>query len=128
MTPFAERVRELRKRKGVTQKQMAAALDVSPAYLSALEHGRRGVPTWPMIQKIIGYFNVIWDEADELQVLAMQSHSRVVVDTVGLSPRATELANLLAFSIDRLDDETLEGLTLRLRAALARKPAGQNRD
>lgn len=128
MTPFAERIRELRRQKGVTQKQMAAALGVSAAYLSALEHGRRGVPTWPMIQKIIGYFNIIWDEADELQLLAMQSHARVVVDTVGLSPRATELANLLAHVIDRLDDETLEGLTLRLRAALARRSAGQKRD
>ena len=38
MTPFAEAVRKLRARKGVTQKEMAAALNVSPAYLSALEH------------------------------------------------------------------------------------------
>lgn len=128
VTPFAERIRELRLRKGVTQKEMAAALGVSAAYLSALEHGRRGVPTWPMIQKIIGYFNVIWDEADELQALALQSHARVVVDTVGLSPRATELANLLASSVERLDEETLESLTLRLRAALARQPKPQKSD
>ena len=45
MTPFGLRVRELRTAKGVTLKEMAAALDVSSAYLSALEHGRRGRPT-----------------------------------------------------------------------------------
>lgn len=122
MTPFGERVRELRRLKGTSQKEMAAALGVTPAYLSALEHGRRGAPTWPMVQKIIGYFNVIWDEADELQALASQSLGRVVVDTAGLSPRATELANMLAGAIDRLDEATLDELLLRVKAALARRP------
>ena len=87
MTPFGERLRELRRAKGVTQKEMAAALGVSAAYLSALEHGRRGVPSWAMVQKIIGYFNIIWDDAEELQRLAETSDPRVVIDTAGLSPR-----------------------------------------
>ena len=48
-----------------------------------------------------GYFNVIWDDAEELERLAETSHPRVIVDTSGLSPAATELANLLAaLSID----------------------------
>lgn len=126
MTPFGEKVRELRRLKGATQKDMAAALGVTPAYLSALEHGRRGAPTWPMVQKIIGYFNVIWDEADELQALAARSHGRVVVDTAGLSPRATEFANLLAGAVDRLDEATLDDLLLRMQAALARRRRDQN--
>ena len=57
-------------KKGVTQKQMAKSIGVSAAYLSALEHGHRGIPTWLMLQQIIGYFGVIWDEAEELQDLA----------------------------------------------------------
>jgi transcriptional regulator with XRE-family HTH domain len=67
MTPFGERMRQLRKRKGVSQKEMADAIGVSAAYLSALEHGKRGKPTWPLVQKIIGYFNVIWDDAAEVE-------------------------------------------------------------
>ena len=78
MTPFGERLRELRRAKGVSQKQMAASLGVSAAYLSALEHGRRGMPSWAMVQKIIGYFNIIWDDAEELQRLADTSDPRVV--------------------------------------------------
>ncbi len=108
MTPFGEKLRELRRAKGVTQRDMARALGVSAAYLSALEHGRRGMPSWPMIQKIIGYFNVIWDDADQLHKLAVKSHPRVVVDTSGLSPEATELANLLSRHIGQLDSRTLE--------------------
>ena len=41
MTPLGLKLRELRRKKGVSQKEMAAALGVSAAYLSALEHGRR---------------------------------------------------------------------------------------
>jgi len=111
MTPFGVRMRELRAAKGVTQKQMAAALGVSPAYLSALEHGRRGAPNWALVQKIVGYFNVIWDEAEALQYLAAVSHPRAVVDTSGLSPKATMLANRLAGEIGRLDGATLDALT-----------------
>ena len=66
MTPFGEKLRALRRERGVSQKDMAAAIGVSAAYLSALEHGRRGAPTWTLIQKIIGYFNIIWDDAEEL--------------------------------------------------------------
>ncbi|MFZ1773573.1 MAG: helix-turn-helix transcriptional regulator [Rhizobiaceae bacterium] len=120
MTPFGERMRQLRAEKRVTQKDMAAAIGVTPAYLSALEHGRRGAPAWPMIQRIIGYFNVIWDDAEDLQRLAEMSRGRVIVDTQNLSPRATELANLLAASISKLDEETLDNLALRIRAAAAR--------
>jgi transcriptional regulator with XRE-family HTH domain len=110
MTPFGERMRELRARRGVTQKEMARAIGVSPAYLSALEHGHRGRPGWDLLQRIILYFNVIWDEAEELQRLAVLSHPRIVVDTSGLSAEATELANLLATRIGHLDEPTLRRL------------------
>ncbi|MEP6566946.1 MAG: helix-turn-helix transcriptional regulator, partial [Mesorhizobium sp.] len=56
MTPFGEKLRSLRQERRVSQKDMASAIGVSAAYLSALEHGRRGAPTWTLIQKIIGYF------------------------------------------------------------------------
>ncbi len=114
MTPFGERMHSMRGEKGVTQKEMAAALGVSAAYLSALEHGRRGVPSWPLIQKIVGYFNVIWDDAEELQRLAATSHPRVVVDTVGLSPQATLLANRLAGAIGVLSENDIAELTARI--------------
>ena len=121
MTPLGERLRALRKAKGVSQKDMAAAIGVSAAYLSALEHGRRGVPTWVLLQKIIGYFNVIWDDAEEVLRLGEASHPRVVLDTAGLSPRATELANLLAARIGELDDTRLTNLIEGIKSAPAKR-------
>jgi transcriptional regulator with XRE-family HTH domain len=103
MTPLGARLRELRRDRGVTLKEMAQALRVSSAYLSALEHGRRGKPTWAMLQRIIAYFNVIWDEAEELIRLSEVSEPKVTIDTAGMVPEATELANLLARDIGRLE-------------------------
>ena len=51
---------------------------MTPTYLSALEHGRRGQPNWGFVQRVIQYFNVIWDDAEELQRLAEVSHPRIV--------------------------------------------------
>ena len=45
MTPFGRRCRELRRQRGLTLKRMAADLNLSAAYLSALEHGQRGRPS-----------------------------------------------------------------------------------
>ena len=120
MTPFGRRMRELRAARGVTLKQMADELGVSSAYLSALEHGRRGQPTWLLLQQITGYFNVIWDEAEELQALAALSDPRVVIDTAGLSPEATELANRLARAIGKLSEQEIA----ELLAILAQRKGG----
>lgn len=127
MTPFGERVRALREGKSVTLKQMAADLHISSAYLSALEHGKRGQPSPQLVRQICAYFGIIWDEAEELERLADLSHPRVTVDTAGLSPKATELANRLAERIQDLDDGTLDRLLLLLDEAPARSGAAARR-
>lgn len=123
MTPFGARLRELRAARGVALKDMAAALDVTPTYLSALEHGRRGRPTWYFVQRVIQYFNVIWDDAEELQKLAELSHPRVVIDTAGLSPEATLLANRLARRIGELTPGEVSALLGLLDGGPAAAPS-----
>jgi transcriptional regulator with XRE-family HTH domain len=119
MTPFGEKLRRLRAERGITLKGMAAELGVSPAYLSALEHGRRGRPAHALVIAICAQLNIIWDEADELLRLARLSHPRIAVDTAGLSPDATELANLLAERIRKLPAEKIE----RMLEILKSEPA-----
>lgn len=110
MTPFGEAMRELRRKKGVTQKEMASALGVSQAYLSALEHGNRSAPSFDFIQRVAGYFNIIWDDLEDLMRLAGLSHPRVVIDTAGLDAAYTALANRLAHEIRNLDRETVAAI------------------
>ncbi|KGD95621.1 MULTISPECIES: helix-turn-helix transcriptional regulator [Rhizobium/Agrobacterium group] len=115
MTPFGQALRELRRRKGVTQRDLAEAIGVTPAYLSALEHGRRGRPTFELLQRIAGYFNVIWDEAEELFLLAEASHPKVVLDTSGLPAPYTAFANRLAQQIRTLPPDVIENMDTLLR-------------
>jgi transcriptional regulator with XRE-family HTH domain len=125
MTPFGARIRELRLERKLSQKEMATALGVSAAYLSALEHGRRGAPSWAFVQKVIGYFNVIWDDAEELARLAAISDPRVEIDTSGLSPDATRLANLLSEQIRGLDRSQIAEM---IEIMARRNRHGQKRD
>ncbi len=120
MTPFGQRVRDHREKRGMTLAQMAAVLGVTPAYLSALEHGKRGRPTFTLIQGVIHVLGVIWDEADELVRLADLSHPRVTVDTAGLDAEATLFANRLAREIGYLSSSDLDALTAVLDRASGR--------
>ncbi len=118
MTPFGTKVREYRATKDISLKKMAEDLGVTSAYFSALEHGHRGRPGSGLIQQISGYFELGWDETEELKRLAELSHPRVVVDTAGLAPAATELANLWAESIHDLDEDTIEWVINEIRGRL----------
>lgn len=126
MTPFGQRVRQLRRDRGITASQMAGVLGVTPAYLSALEHGKRGRPTFTLIQGVIHVLGVIWDEADELVRLADLSHPRVTVDTAGLDPEATLFANRLSREIGALEPDDLARLTDILDGAARRAGDGRS--
>jgi transcriptional regulator with XRE-family HTH domain len=103
----------------MTMKAMATELDVSSAYLSALEHGNRGRPAPGLIMQICELLDLTWDDAEEVKHLAALSHPRIVVDTAGLTPKATELANTLAERIGDLDEDTIEWILDEIRGRLA---------
>jgi transcriptional regulator with XRE-family HTH domain len=121
MTPFGSKVREFRAKRGLSLKKMAEDLGVTSAYFSALEHGHRGRPGTGLIQQISGYFELTWEEAEDLQRLAQLSHPRIVVDTSGLSPSATELANVLSENIHDMDEDTIEWVIDEIRGRIGAK-------
>jgi len=103
MTPFGERMRELRAARGLTQQQQADQLGVSKAYISALETGARGHPSAPFVDQICAWLGLIWDDAEELKALAVMSHPKPVIDASRSHAAAVELANLVATHIGSLD-------------------------
>ena len=115
MTPFGAQLRSLRATRGITQKDLAKRLNVSPAYLSALEHGRRGKPGPGLVLEICGHLDLIWDEAENLKTLAEHSRPKVTLDTGGLSPKATELANRLAERLPELKEGEIDRLLVMLQ-------------
>ena len=134
MTPFGAHLRALRAERKVTLRQLAAQLQVSPAYLSALEHGRRGAPSAGLVHQVNEFFGLIWDEADDLARLARLSHPRVTVNTAGLTPEQTALANRLSQVIGKLPPETVAAMHALLDATTPgpkprlRRAAGKGRE
>ncbi|MBE9604532.1 helix-turn-helix transcriptional regulator [Acetobacteraceae bacterium H6797] len=120
MTPFGARLRQLREERRVTLTELATALQVSPAYLSALEHGRRGKPSTGLIHQVNEFFGLIWDDAEEMVQLAKQSHPRAKLDTAGLSPEATRVANRLSREIRDLSPRDLAEIEAVLDRARAK--------
>ncbi len=123
MTPFGEKLRALRHARGILQREMAAALEVSPAYLSALEHGRRGAPSAGLIHQICAYLGLIWDDADELRALARLSRPRVRLNTAGLTPEQTALGNLFARELRNLSPQRVASIQALLTPPAPRRPA-----
>jgi len=118
MTPFGAKVRAYREERGLTLKAMARDLQISEAYLSSLEHGYRGRPSEALVVQVCEYFNLIWDDYEEMHRLAALSHPKVTVDTSGLTPTHTELANTLAEKIRGLSDQDAAAILARLRGDL----------
>jgi transcriptional regulator with XRE-family HTH domain len=116
MTPFGQKIRALRKAKNISLKKMSEDLGVSSAYFSALEHGYRGQPSSGLVSQICDYFDLIWDDAETLNVIAFNSHPRVVVDTAGMSANSTLLANVLAQKIKTLDEDTIEWVLAEIQS------------
>ena len=102
MTPFGVKIRDWRQRKNRTLHQQAEALGVTAAYLSALETGTRGRPSAVLVDQICVWLGLIWDDAEELQRLAVLSHPKPTINARGSSAEKVYLANFLAQNIDRL--------------------------
>lgn len=115
MTPFGARLRALRQARGETARDLAQRLGVTPAYISALEHGHRGRPSRRFVELVCQHYGIIWDDAEALQALARRSHPRVVVDAGGLTPTHVELANVMAERLKDFSESEARELLLELR-------------
>ena len=116
MTPLGVKLRALRAERRMTLSQLANRLGLSPAYLSALEHGHRGAASPGLLLRLDDALGLTWDEAASLRHFAQLSHPRVTVDTAGLSPAKTELANRLARGIGQMTPEAVKAILVLLDA------------
>ena len=67
-------------------------------------------PARGLVHQVNEFFGLIWDEAEELSRLARQSRPKVSIDTGGLAPEQTALANRLAQTIRRLPPDSVAAI------------------
>ncbi len=115
---FAEKVRELRKAKNLSQRALAGLVGVDATYLSKVENERLNFADYPseeLIRKLAGALG-----ADENELL-------VLAEKVPPAVRKRVLERPDAFCIlAGLDDDTLDGLVAQVRPGFGRKPSRAN--
>ena len=115
MTPFGIKLKNIRTQRKKSLKDLSRVLKVSTAYVSMLENGKRGKPADGMIELICSYFNLSWEEADELKFLAKHSDINTKMNSEKLSINATMLTNVLKNNIKWLADEQLKKLIITIQ-------------
>ena len=97
---IGKRIQELRKKRGITQEELAEVIDISPHYLSALERGLYNIKL-EILVKILNYLDCSADEvfcevvnksfavsssrlSERLEALPMEEQNKIlaVVDTM----------------------------------------------
>ena len=115
MTPFGVKLKYIRVQSHKSLKDLSRALKVSIAYVSMLENGKRGRPADGLIELICSYFNLSWEEADELKFLAKHSDINTKMNSEKLSLNATMLTNVLKNNIKWLTEEQLKNLIINIQ-------------
>lgn len=113
-TSFGKRLRSIRLEKDLLSKDMAEILKVSPAFLSAVETGKKVVPQkWPdIIANELGLDDI---ERHELKQLARDSTMNLKIDLKDANKTQRDAAQIFARSFSNLSDEEAKSIITFLR-------------
>lgn len=91
ITPFGVFLRKLRLDNGEIMKNMAEKLEVSSSFLSAVENGKKNIPTaW--FDMICGLYDLNENKKEELRETMVLSQPYIKIDLNGLSKEKRSLA------------------------------------
>ena len=104
-TKFGEFVRVLRIKHPEVMGDMAKVLGASLPFLSAVENGKKNVPTeW--IEKIVAHYDLTDAEKKELETAVEESRTQYKIVPINAGIQQRRAAMQFARSFDEMDDET----------------------
>ena len=104
---FGKALRKIRINRDELLMDMAKKLEITSAYLSSIENGKRGIPQ-DMSKKIIKLYNLDADESKNLFTAEDESRKKVEFDFTNSDPSKKNIVLALARSFDELSDEQLQ--------------------
>lgn len=110
ITALGKKLRMLRLDRGEVMKDMANHLQVSSAYLSAIERGKKA-PSEKIISGIKKYYSLDADEAQALQQAVSLSQTSINIDLHGANDEERMLATAFARKFKSLEDFEKNQLT-----------------
>ncbi|MBR2294386.1 MAG: helix-turn-helix domain-containing protein [Clostridiales bacterium] len=108
-TKLGDFLRGLRMKADISLRKMAADLGISPAFLSAVENGKKKMPdSWfALIPK---KYNLTDNESDEFKDIAYESFETVELNLAKAKEANKKLAIRFARRFDEIDEKTCEEL------------------
>src|SRR5258707_454551 len=94
-TPFGRALRKMRIDRGETLADLAKVLDVSPAFLSAIEIGKKHVPE-TMFDKLRTHYKLDKQRWNDLRDAEKSSRSKVAINTSSLDGSTREFVAVFA--------------------------------
>ena len=105
ITSVGRFLRKLRIDRGEILKTMAQTLEVSSAFLSAVENGKKKFPD-AQLEKMEDYYNLTTNQMEELKTAVIESSDVVELNMSNVSFENRQLAVSFARKFDSLDEET----------------------
>ncbi|MEQ4693442.1 MULTISPECIES: helix-turn-helix domain-containing protein [Providencia] len=113
-TKFGKFLRKLRIDKGMVIRDMATMLGVSPAYLSAIELGKRAIPD-SFVDNLCDAFKLNSSERIDALHLADISQPSIKIDLTDAEDANRETMLAFARKFKELDDDQLNKLNQMLK-------------
>lgn len=104
ITKLGKYLRKARVELDINMSQMADAVKISPALLSAIETGRRDTKP-EVVERLAAYLGLSGKEKDEFENLAISSNSEVSIPLDRSNDKQTEALALLARHIGDLNQD-----------------------
>ena len=125
---FHEKLQELRKRRGLTQEELAQALYVSRTAISKWEQGR-GYPSIDSLKEISGYFSVTIDELLSGEKLISLAEKENRSNIRGVCETLLGVTDLLSFVLIILPlyPQTADGVVYSVNLWMYTETAAYNR-
>ncbi len=108
-TILGDLLRSIRMKADISLRRMASDLGVSPAFLSAVENGKKKMPdAW--LSLIPATYSLSADEIEEFKDVAYESFDTVAVNIANASEANKKLAIRFARRFEDIDEKTSEEL------------------
>lgn len=109
ISKFGICIRKIRNEKKDSLRQMAQKLDISAAFLSAMEVGRKLVPV-EYIEKVKQIYNLTSEQEAELENSIYETNNRVHIELSLMNDAQKDVSLLFARKIKNADEDLLERL------------------
>lgn len=113
MTPFGRYLEHLRRSRGLQQSQLAVEIGVNPCYISAIENGRKGPASPPILQSIINTLELSEDE-ERLFWVAVEESKLTLRIPGNTSTSEYRLVNQLWKKLGTLSEDQISVITTTL--------------